>query len=100
MATSTRADLVMSTSELALARGWSDELHRLLGRSLNDPRPDVVIKDGEVLSGLAGPRSLRDTIPVALGDGSVRTLNARKLSYRTWSLAVTPDDGMPLGEDW
>jgi Ni,Fe-hydrogenase III small subunit len=34
MATSTREDLVLGAGELALARGWSDELHRLLGRSL------------------------------------------------------------------
>jgi prepilin-type N-terminal cleavage/methylation domain-containing protein len=38
-------------------------------------------------------------INVAIGDGSVR-LVANTISPQTWSLAITPDDGQPLGQDW
>ena len=36
---------------------------------------------------------------VALADGSVRMVNA-SLSSATWSAAVLPADGLPLGSDW
>jgi len=38
-------------------------------------------------------------IMVGLGDASVRSVSP-KISPRTWWLAITPDDGMPLGNDW
>ena len=36
---------------------------------------------------------------VGLGDGSVRLVNSG-VSQQTWSYAVYPDDGQPLGSDW
>jgi prepilin-type N-terminal cleavage/methylation domain-containing protein len=36
---------------------------------------------------------------VGLGDGSVRTVS-QSVSEQTWSLAVQPQDGRPLGSDW
>jgi prepilin-type processing-associated H-X9-DG protein len=41
----------------------------------------------------------RGGINVALADGSSR-LVANTVSPQTWSYAVTPDDGHPLGGDW
>jgi type II secretory pathway pseudopilin PulG len=38
-------------------------------------------------------------IMVGLGDGSVRSVSPN-ISPQTWWLAVVPDDGMPLGNDW
>jgi prepilin-type N-terminal cleavage/methylation domain-containing protein len=38
-------------------------------------------------------------ILVALFDGSVRNV-AATVSDATWQLAITPNDGMPLGSDW
>ena len=37
---------------------------------------------------------------VALGDGSVRALDLKKLSIETLKRAIDPADGMPLGKDW
>jgi len=36
---------------------------------------------------------------VLLGDASVRGVTAA-LTNTTWGLAITPDDGLPLGSDW
>ena len=36
---------------------------------------------------------------VGLGDGSVRLVNSG-VSQPTWSDAVFPNDGQPLGSDW
>jgi hypothetical protein len=38
-------------------------------------------------------------LSVGMGDGSVRLINLN-LSPRTWNLAVQPNDGMELGDDW
>jgi type II secretory pathway pseudopilin PulG len=38
-------------------------------------------------------------INVGLGDGSVRQVS-KNISPQTWWLAVVPDDGLPLGNDW
>ena len=38
-------------------------------------------------------------ILVGLGDGSVRLVNSG-VSATTWSNAITPNDGQPLGSDW
>ena len=38
-------------------------------------------------------------IMVGMGDGSVRLVNSG-ISHLTWSLAVFPNDGQPLGSDW
>jgi len=72
----------------------------LPGRGPNDPRPDVMVGAPERMDGLTGPRSLDDTVNVALGDGSVKPINARKLTYTTWYHALTPSGGEVLGNDW
>jgi Protein of unknown function (DUF1559) len=64
---------------------------------LNDERPDVSC-GGE--GGVSTLRSLDDDITVGLADGSVRTINAKKLSFKTWTYALDPADGNPLGSDW
>jgi uncharacterized protein DUF1559 len=38
-------------------------------------------------------------LSVGMGDGSVRMINP-SISPRTWNLAVQPNDGMELGNDW
>jgi prepilin-type N-terminal cleavage/methylation domain-containing protein len=38
-------------------------------------------------------------IMVGLGDGSVRLVNSG-VSATTWTYAIIPNDGMPLGSDW
>ena len=64
---------------------------------LNDEWPDVSCGgDG----GVSTLRSLTDEILVGMGDGSVHLLNAKKLSFKTWTYALDPADGMPLGPDW
>jgi type II secretory pathway pseudopilin PulG len=64
---------------------------------LNDERPDVSC-GGE--GGVSTLRSLMDDIPVGMADGSVRTVNAKKLTFITWTNALCPNDGNPLGPDW
>jgi hypothetical protein len=64
---------------------------------LNDPRPDV---DCGGVGGASTLRSLDDKIPIALADGSARTVSAKKLSETTWHNALDPADGQPLGSDW
>jgi type II secretory pathway pseudopilin PulG len=64
---------------------------------LNDERPDVSC-GGE--GGVSTLRSLTDEILVGLADGSVRGINAKKLSFKTWTYALDPADGNPLGSDW
>jgi type II secretory pathway pseudopilin PulG len=64
---------------------------------LNDERPDVSC-GGE--GGVSTLRSLTDDILVGVADGSVRVLNAKKLTFITWTNALCPNDGMPLGPDW
>jgi type II secretory pathway pseudopilin PulG len=63
----------------------------------NDERPDVSC-GGE--GGVSTLRSLDDNIAVGLGDGSARFVNAKKISFTTWTYALDPNDGMPLGSDW
>jgi type II secretory pathway pseudopilin PulG len=67
------------------------------GRAPNDEKPDVSC---EGQGGWSGPRSLTDTIQVGLGDGSVRAIDARKISLKTWTHAITPAGGEVLGDDW
>ena len=50
--------------------------------------------------GVSTLRSFDDLILVALADGSVRTVNAGTLTFKTWNNALCPNDGMPLGPDW
>jgi type II secretory pathway pseudopilin PulG len=64
---------------------------------LNDERPDVNC-GGE--GGVSTLRSLTDDILIGLADGSVRVLNAKKLTFITWTNALCPNDGNPLGPDW
>ena len=63
----------------------------------NDERPDVSC-GGE--GGVSTLRSLDDHIAVGLGDGSGRFINAKKLSFKTWTNALCPNDGNVLGPDW
>ena len=63
----------------------------------NDERPDVSC-GGE--GGVSTLRSLDDSVAVGLADGSARFINARKISFTTWSNALDPADGNPLGSDW
>ena len=53
---------------------------------LNDERPDVSC-GGE--GGVSTLRSLDDDITVGLADGSVRTINAKKLSFRPGHTRLT-----------
>ena len=53
-------------------------------RVLNDPRPDVVILTPYSLDGFAAPRSLTSTINVGMGDGTVRHLDANRISPGIW----------------
>ncbi len=64
---------------------------------LNDERPDVSC-GGE--GGVSTLRSLTDDILVGVADGSVRVLNAKKLTFITWTYALDPADGNVLGPDW
>jgi hypothetical protein len=64
---------------------------------LNDERPDVDC-GGE--GGVATLRSLDDQIAVGMADGSARFLNAKKLTFQTWTYALDPADGNVLGADW
>jgi type II secretory pathway pseudopilin PulG len=63
----------------------------------NDDRPDVSA-GGE--GGVSTLRSLNDYIAVGVGDGSTRLIDAKKISFTTWSNALDPADGMVLGPDW
>jgi competence protein ComGC len=63
----------------------------------NDERPDVSC-GGQ--GGASTLRSLNDQILLGLADGSVRSINAKKITFTTWSNALCPNDGMPLGPDW
>jgi type II secretory pathway pseudopilin PulG len=66
-------------------------------RRPNDERPDVSC---EGLGGASALRSLDDAILVALADGSVRAVSAKKISHVTWKAAMTPAGGEVLGNDW
>jgi hypothetical protein len=66
-------------------------------RKPNDERPDVSCAG---LGGLSGPRSLDDYIQVGMGDGVVRAINGKKISFETWKAAITPAGGEVLGTDF
>ncbi len=70
------------------------------GRVPNDPRPDVVVGVPERMDGLSGPRSLTDAVHAGIGDGSVRKIDAKKITAQTWYHAQTPAGGEVLGNDW
>ena len=63
----------------------------------NDERPDVSC-GGE--GGVSTLRSLNDDVALGLGDGSARFINAKKLSFITWTNVLDPADGNVLGPDW
>jgi type II secretory pathway pseudopilin PulG len=63
----------------------------------NDERPDVSCGG---LSGVSALRSLSDNVLVGLADGSVRYIDAKKISHATWKAALTPNGGEVLGADW
>ncbi len=63
----------------------------------NDERPDVDC-GGE--GGVATLRSLDDLIAVGMADGSARFIDAKKISFTTWSNVLDPADGNVLGPDW
>jgi prepilin-type N-terminal cleavage/methylation domain-containing protein len=63
----------------------------------NDERPDVSCAG---LGGVSALRSLHDIISVGLADGSVRTIDAKKITHKTWMAAITPAGEEALGPDW
>jgi type II secretory pathway pseudopilin PulG len=63
----------------------------------NDQRPDVSC-GGE--GGVSTLRSLNDEIALGLADGSARFIDAKKLTFTTWTYALDPADGNVLGPDW
>jgi type II secretory pathway pseudopilin PulG len=63
----------------------------------NDERPDVSC-GGE--GGVSTLRSLDDQIAISLADGSARFINAKKITFTTWTYALDPADGNVLGPDW
>jgi len=67
------------------------------GRLLpNDERPDVSCGG---VSGVSALRSFDAFVLVALCDGSARPVK-NTISKTTWTYAMDPADGMPLGSDW
>ena len=67
------------------------------GRLLpNDVRPDVSCGG---VSGVSALRSFDEFVLVALADGSARSVK-NSISKPTWTYAIDPADGMPLGSDW
>lgn len=65
--------------------------------TLNDKRPDVSC---EGWGGVSALRAFGNSIVVGMCDGSVRAVNAAKLSHKTWMAALTPSGGEVLGPDW
>jgi type II secretory pathway pseudopilin PulG len=63
----------------------------------NDERPDVSCAG---TGGVSGLRSLDKTILAGMGDGSVRSVDAKKISHETWKAALTPSGGEVLGPDF
>jgi type II secretory pathway pseudopilin PulG len=63
----------------------------------NDDRPDVSCAGA---GGVSALRSLNNLVPIALADGSVRSVNAKTISHETWKAAITPAGGEVLGSDW
>ena len=73
-------------------------------------RHRVKLEDGAVASeavidtDVAPPNGLTDLkrapTALALCDGSVRTLDLKKISAKTLKDAINGNDGNPLGEDW
>jgi hypothetical protein len=63
----------------------------------NDERPDVSC-GGE--GGVSTLRSFPGDILLGLGDGSVRVIDAKTISFQTWTYALDPADGHPLAPDW
>ncbi|HMF17249.1 MAG TPA: DUF1559 domain-containing protein [Gemmataceae bacterium] len=89
-----------------IGRNWAEDFGSGNGLTPYDPYFYTVVipqwnptlgacdyTDGRLQSYTAGG------IQVGLGDGSVRSITP-SISATTWSNAVTPDDGNPLGPDW
>jgi type II secretory pathway pseudopilin PulG len=62
----------------------------------NDERPDVSCGG---VSGVSALRSFDDFVLVGLADGSARAVK-NTISKLTWTNAIDPNDGNPLGADW
>jgi hypothetical protein len=68
----------------------------------SDPRAtfqDQPTAEQCLISPLMAQSMTKSGLQVGLGDGSVRIINL-SISPRTWNLAVQPNDGMELGNDW
>jgi hypothetical protein len=63
----------------------------------NDERPDVNCGGA---GGLSTLRSKTNRIALGMGDGSAKYIDSNKLSFATWSAALTPAGGDILGNDW
>jgi type II secretory pathway pseudopilin PulG len=63
----------------------------------NDERPDVSCGG---VSGVSALRTFETSVLVGLCDGSVRGVNAKAISHKTWKAAMTPAGGEVLGSDW
>jgi type II secretory pathway pseudopilin PulG len=63
----------------------------------NDERPDVNCGGA---GGLSTLRSKTNRIALGMGDGSIHYIDSTKLSFQTWSAALTPAGGEVLGSDW
>jgi prepilin-type N-terminal cleavage/methylation domain-containing protein len=65
-------------------------------RALNDEKPDVNCAGA---GGLSAARSLTTSVPVGMGDGSVRRVS-NKMSLETWKNVCSRADGNVLGNDF
>jgi hypothetical protein len=78
--------------------GVQGTVYGLAGKFQVQPYPFLGTGTNACIPGIAGTAHIGG-IQVAMGDGSVRSVNA-SVSGTTWWLAIVPDDGTPLGSDW
>ncbi|OWK40142.1 DUF1559 domain-containing protein [Fimbriiglobus ruber] len=78
--------------------GVQGPVYGAAGKFQVQPYPYLGTGTNACIPGIAGTSHIGG-IQVALGDGSVRSVNA-SVSATTWWLAIVPDDGGVLGSDW
>jgi hypothetical protein len=80
-----------------IAYGFPDKKDTGYGTVVFDkPQIDVAPKEGDYRLVQSGHSK---AVFVGMGDGSARAVSA-KVSQTTWQHALTPADGVPLGDDW